>query len=287
MRQTMPEVDPQETEKTIKAIQDIAIILTGAAEFVCEGRMLKRFSKNIEENLEKIENDIAFLKKKFPGKFPKTLKPDTSISKIRDLAITLDGNNADIEAKCRSEELGNELILRVKELNSVIKDILDTLKGKISRYTIFDRIAGYGEKIKSFLLAFSPLVSNTGRIVLAAILVIICSFFYLFFTMESEDIVLKSIKNDLSYIEKQNEILAKQRKEYNEIREKMKSFNQAEMSREEKIEWLNLSLEERKSRVNMEQIMFAIETRKKKIGEKNKKVEEIRKKSFFKKLLKR
>jgi len=283
----MPEVDPQETEKTIKAIQDIAIILTGAAEFVCEGRMLKRFSKNIEENLEKIENDIALLKKKFPGKFPKTLKPDTSISEIRDLAITLDGNNADIEAKCRSEELGNELILRVKELNSVIKDILDTLKGKISRYTIFDRIAGYGEKIKSFLLAFSPLVSNTGRIVLAAILVIICSFFYLFFTMESEDIVLKSIKNDLSYIEKQNEILAKQRKEYKEIREKMKSFNQAEMSREEKIEWLNLSLEERKSRVNMEQIMLAIETRKKKIGEKNKKVEEIRKKSFFKKLLKR
>ena len=105
--------------------------------------------------------------------------------------------------------------------------------------------------------------------------------------MESENVVLKSIKNDLSYIEEQNEILSKQRKEYNKISEKMKSFNQAEMSREEKIEWLNLSLEERKSRVNMEQIMLAIETSKKKIAEKNKKVEEIRKKSFFKKLLKR
>jgi len=283
----MPEVDPQETEKTIKAIQDIAIILTGAAEFVCEGRMLKRFSKNLEENLETLENNIALLKKKFPGKFPETLKPDTSLSKIRDFAITLKEDNADIEAKCRSEELGSELTLRAKELNSVIKNILDTLKGKISRYTLFDKIAGYGGRMKSFLLSLSPLISKTGRIVLAAILVIICSFFYLFFTMESEDVVLKSIKNDLSYIEKQNEVLAKQRKEYNEISKKMKSFNQAEMSREEKIEWLNLSLEERKSRVNMEQIMLAIETSKKKIAEKKKKVEEIRKKSFFKKLFKR
>jgi len=132
----MPEVNPQETEKTVKAIQDIAIILTGAAEFVCEGRMLKRFSRNIEENLEKFENNIALLKEKFPGKFPETLKPDTSLSKIRDLAITLKGDNADIEAKCRSGELGNKLILRATELKGVTKNIIDALKGKISRYTI-------------------------------------------------------------------------------------------------------------------------------------------------------
>jgi hypothetical protein len=283
----MPEVNPQETEKTIKAIQDIAIILTGAAEFVCEGRMLKRFSRNIEENLEKLENSIALLKRKFPGKFPETLEPDTSLSKIRDLAITLKGDNADTEAKCRSGELGNELILRATELKAITKDILDALKGKIARYTLVDKFAGYGGKIKSFLLGLSPLVSNTGRIVLAAILVIIFSFIYLSFTMESEDVVLKSIKKDLSYIEKQNDILAKQRQEYNEVREKMKSFNQAEMSREDKIEWLNLSIKEGKSRALIEQIMLSIETSKEKIAEKNKKVEEIRKKSFFQKLLRR
>jgi len=283
----MPDVNPQETEKTVKAIQDIAIILTGAAEFVCEGRMRKRFSRNIEENLEKLENDIALLKKKFPGKFPETLKPDASLSKMRDLAITLNGDNADIEAKCRSEELGNELILRATELKAVTKDILDALRGKISRYTIVDKFAGYGGRIKSFLLSLSPLVSNTGRIVLAAILVIIFSFVYLSFTMESEDVVLKSIKKDLSYIEKQNDMLAKQKQEYNEITEKIKSFDQAEMSREDKIQWLNLSIKEKKSRVDIEQIMLSIEISKQKIAEKNKKVEEVRKKSFFQKLLRR
>lgn len=283
----MPEVDPQETEKTIKAIQDIAIILTGAAEFVCEGRMLKRFSRNIEENLEKLEHDIALLKKKFPGKFPETLEPDSSLSRIRDIAITLKGDNADIEAKCRSGELGNELTLRATELKAIMKDILDALRGRISRYTIVDRFAYYGGKVKSFLLGLSLLVSNTGKIILAAILVIILSFVYLSLTMESENVVLKSIKNDLAYIEKQKDILLKQRQEYKEIREKIKPFDQAEMDREDKIEWLNLSMKERKSRVLIEQIMLSIETRGKKIAEKNKKVEEIRKKSFFQKLLRR
>jgi len=283
----MPEVPSQETEKTIKSIQNIAIILTGAAEFVCEGRMLKRFSRNIEEDLEKLENNIALLKKKFPEKFPETLELDSSLSKIRDVAIILKGDNADIEAKCRSGELGNEVTLRVTELKAITQNILDVLREKKARYTIADKFASYGGRIKSFLLGLSPLVSNTSRIFLAAILVIIFPFVYLSLTMESEDIVLKSIKNDLSFIENQRDMLVKQRQEHKEIREKIKSFDQAEMSRQEKIEWLNLSIKERKSRELIDQIKLSIETREKKIAEKNKKAEEIRKKSFFQKLLRR
>ena len=105
--------------------------------------------------------------------------------------------------------------------------------------------------------------------------------------MESEDVFLKNIKKDLSYIEKQKDILAKQRQEYKEVKEKIKSFEQAEMGREDKIEWLNLSIKERKSRELIEQIVLSVETREKKIAEKNKKIEEIRKKSFFQKLFKR
>jgi hypothetical protein len=59
------------------------------------------------------------------------------------------------------------------------------------------------------------------------------------------------------------------------------------MGREDKIEWLNLSIKERKSRELIEQIVFSVETREKKIAEKNKRIEEIQKKSFFQKLFKR
>jgi len=283
----MPDVDPHDIEKAIKAIQNIAIMLTGATEAVCEGRILKRFSGEIEANLERLETDIASLKKKFPGKFPETLKPDSSLSKIRDIAITLKEGNADIEAKCRKGDLGNELTTRVVELKGIVKDIWDTLSGKVSGYSFTDRVAEYGRRIRSSLSYLSPLVSNTARIILAALLVTIFVFVYLFLTMESEDVLLKSIKNDRAFIEKQKDTLGRQRKEYEEIREKIKSFEKKKIGREDEIQRLDLSMEERKIKDLIDKTMLSIETREKEIAEKRKKIEEIRKKSFFQKLLRR
>ncbi len=283
----MPDVDPHDIEKAIKAIQNIAIMLTGATEAVCERRILKRFSGEIEANLERLETDIASLKKKFPGKFPETLKPDSSLSKIRDIAITLGGDNADIEAKCRKGDLGNELSTGVVELKSIVKDIWDTLSGKVSGYTFTDRVAEYGRRIRSSLSDLSPLFSSTGRIILAVILVAIFSFVYLFLTMESEDVLLKSIKNDRTFIEKQKDPLGRQRKEYEEIREKIKSFEKKKIGREDEIQRLDLSMEGRKIKNLIDKTMLSIETREKEIAEKRKKIEEIRKKSFFQKLLRR
>jgi len=195
--------------------------------------MLKRFSRYIEENLEKLENNIALLKKKFPGKVPETLEPDSSLSKIRDVEIILKEDTAHVETKCRSGELGSELALRATEVKNNINNILDTLRGKISQHTIADRFDGYGGKITSFLLSLFSLVSKTAKVFLAAVFVIIFSFVYLSLTMESEDSFLKNIKKDFSYIEKQKDMLEKQRQEYNKISEKIKSFDQAEMGRED------------------------------------------------------
>jgi hypothetical protein len=283
----MPDVDPHDIEKAIKAIQNIAIMLTGATEAVCEGRILKRFSGEIEANLERLETDIASLKKKFSGKLPETLKPDSSLSKIRDIAIILGEDNADIEAKCRKGDLGNELTTRVVELKGIVKDIWNTLSGKVSGYTFTDRVADYGRRVRSSLSYLSPLVSNIGRIILAVILMAIFSFVYLFLTMESEDVLLKSIKNDRAFIEKQKDTLGRQRKEYEEIREKIKSFEKKKIGREGRIQLLNLSMEERKIKDLIDKTMLSIETREKEIAEKRKKIEEIRKKSFFQKLLRR
>jgi len=283
----MPDVDPHDIEKAIKAIQNIAIMLTGAAEFVCEKRILKRFSGEIEDNLDRLENDIASLKEQFMGKLPKTLQSDSPVSKIRDIAKIIKGDNTDIEAKCRAGDLGNELTIGAIELKGIVKGILDTVGGKVSGYTFVDKIAEYGQRVKSFLLYFSPLVSNTGKIILAAILVAISPFVYLFLTMESEDFLLESVKNDLAYIETQNDTLEKHRKEYTEISEKLKVLDQKELNREDTIELLNLSMKESKIKELIEETIFSIEIKEKEIAEKNKEAEEIRKKSFFKKLFKR
>lgn len=283
----MPDVDPHDIEKAIKAIQNIAIMLTGATQAVCEGRILKRFSREIETNLERLETDIASLKKKYPGKFPETLKPDSSLSKIRDIATVLGGDSSDVEVKCRKGNLGNELTTGVMELKGIMKDIRETLVGKVSRYSFTDRVADCGRKVKSLLVDLSPLVSNTGRIILAVILVGILSVVYLFLTMESEDILLKRIKDDRATVEKQKDTLGRKRREYEEIREKIKSLDKKETGRADKIQLLDLSMEERKIKDLIDKTVFSIETKEKEIAEKRKKIEEIRKKSFLQKLLRR
>jgi len=133
----------------------------------------------------------------------------------------------------------------------------------------------------------SPLVSNTGRIMLAVILVAIFCFGYLFMTMESEDILLKGIKDDRASIEKQKDTLGRQRKEYKEIREKIKSLEKKKTGRADKIRLLELSMEERKIKDLIDKTMLSIETKEKQIAENRKKIEEIRKKSFLQKLLRR
>jgi hypothetical protein len=52
----MSDVDRQDIEKAIKAIQDIAIMLTAASEFVCE-------AKGSQENSQKHSNQMALYRR--------------------------------------------------------------------------------------------------------------------------------------------------------------------------------------------------------------------------------
>ena len=284
-------VDPQDIEKAIKAIHNVAIMLTGASEYVCEARILKRLSGEIEANLERLKTDITSLKKEFPGKFPKTLSPDSSLSRIRDVATMLKGDYADIEAKCRSGDLGNELTTGALELRGILRDTLDTLGGKVARYTFTDRIADYSGRTKSFLSPFASftakVASYTAKVVLGIILVAISCFVYLFLTMESEDDLLSSMENDVAFVEEQKDVLRRKRGEYGEITANIKTLQGKELLRERKIELLNLSKQERKIKELIDNALISIENKEREIAEKNKKIEEIRKKSFLQKLLRR
>lgn len=287
----MPRVDVQDIEKAIKAIHNVAIMLTGASEYVCEAGILKRLSGEIEAYLERLETDMASLKKEFPGKFPKTLSPDSSLSRIRDVATMLKADDADIEAKCRSGHLGNELTTGTVELRGILRDTLDTLGGKVARYTFTDRIADYSGRTKSFLSPFASftakVASYTAKVVLGIILVAISCFVYLFLTMESEDALLSSVKNDVAFVEEQKDVLKRKRGEYREITDNIKTLQGKELLRERKIELLNLSKRERKIKELIDTTLISIENKEREIAEKNKKIEEIRGKSFLQKLLRR
>lgn len=284
----MQDTNQQDINNAIRAIQDIAVMLTGASEYVCEGRMLKRYSSDIETNLDNLQTYLSRLKRSFPGKFPEALRPDSSLSKIREIATSMKGDDARIEAKCRAGELGNELFLELKELKSLVGDIQDTLGGKVvSRYSFADRIADQGGRFKSLFLGFSPLVSTTGKIMLAVIIFLILSFVYLYITMESEDALLASINNDLTSIQTQKDTLARHRKQYEEITRNIDTLNQKTLSRDDKIQLLNLSTESKKVKERIDKSVLSIEKREKELTDKKKRLEELRRKPFIQKLFKK
>lgn len=283
----MPDIDLQNIEKTIKAIQNIGIMLDGASEYVCEEGVLKRFSGYIGAYLKKLETDIVSLKKKFPGKFPETPELDSSLSRIRGIATTLRRGKSDVEAKCRAGDLGRELGTEIIELKTGVQDISQTVSGQVSGYSIADRIAGQGEKVSSALYYLSPFAPIPRKVILAALAVAFIGFGYLFFTMESEDALIQSIKDDGAFLQTQEKVLSAKKGEHREIKAEIKILDKQNLNRKDKIKLLSLSVEEGRIAEFIEKTAVSIEKREKELAGKNKRLEELQKKSFFRKLLKK
>lgn len=283
----MPDSDLQNVEKTIKAIQNIGIMLDGASEFVCEEGVLKRFSGYIGVYLKKLETGIVSLKKKFPGKFPETPELDSSLSRIKGIAKTLRRGKSDVEEKCRAGDLGRELTTEIIELRASVQDISQTVSGKVSGYSIADRIAGQGGKVASALYYLSPFAPIPRKVILAALTFALIGFGYLFFTMESEDALIQSIRDDAAFLQTQKKVLSTKTQEHREIKAETKILDKQDLNRKDKIKLLSLSVEERKIAEFIEKSAVSIERRETELAGKNKRLEELQRKSFFQKLLKK
>lgn len=284
----MPDAEQQDMKKAIRVIQDIAVMLTGASEYVCEKNMLKRYSSDIETNLDNLETYLSRLKGSFPGKFPEALNPDSSMAKLKEIAASMKADDSAIEATCRAGDLGDELFLSLRELKAALRNISNTLGGKVvSSYSLADRIIDLGGRFKSLFAGTVAFISSIGKIIIAVVIVLILSFVYLYVTMESEDTFVASIHNVLTSVQTQKDTLAKQRKEYEEITDTITRLENKELARDEKIQLLNLSAESRKMKERIAQDVLLLEKKERELADKKKSLEELQKKTFIQKLFKR
>jgi len=286
----MPNVDQQDMKKAFRVIQDIAVMLTGASEYVCENRMIKRYSSDIEEQLDNLDTYLSRLKKSFPGKIPEAFKPDSSLLRIREIALSMKEDDAAVQSKCRSGELGDELFMSLRGLKAAVGEIQDTLSGKAaSNYRFADRIENQAVRLKPVVSALSFFTSVIGKITAVLIIMLILAFVYLYATMESEDALKTNITNSLASLETQKATLAKYIKDYEQITRNINSLESENktLTRKEKIQLLDLSTKRKKVKERIEQGTFFIEKKEKEILEKKKKLEKLRKKTFLQKLLKR
>jgi len=284
----MPDAEEQDVKKAIKAIQDIAVMLTGASEYVCEKRMLKRCSSNIEKNLDTLETYLPRLKRSFPGKFPEALNPDSSLMKLKEIVASMKADDSAIDAACRAGKLGDELFQSLKELKVTLRDISNTLGGKVvSSYSFADRIMDLGGRFKSPFASVSAFMSTMGKIIIAVVVALILSFVYLYVTMESGDTLVANINTVVDSIQAQKHTLSTQRKEYEEITATIDRLKNKEFTRDEKIQLLNLSTESQKKKEHIYESVLLLEKKEQELAEKKKILEEFQKKSFIQKLFKR
>jgi hypothetical protein len=283
----MPEAILKNIEKAIKDIHNIGIMLSGASEYVCEEGVLKRFSRYLQAYHKRLESDINSLKKEYPGKFPETPELDKSLSRITDISVALEQDKKAVGTKCRAGSFGHELNTQVAELKSGIQDVWETVAGKVSGYSITDRLAGGGETVTSALYHVSPFGPIPRRIIISVLIIAAVVFGYLFFTMESEDALVQGIKADLTYLNTERQALKVKQQEHEDIQTQIKLLDKIDLKRKDKIKLLSLTVEEGKLRESIEKITVAVEKWESELEVKNKRLEELRKKTFLQRLLKR
>jgi hypothetical protein len=283
----MPEAILKNIEKAIKDIHNIGIMLSGASEYVCEEGVLKRFSRYLQAYHKRLESDINSLKKEYPGKFPETPELDKSLSRITDISVALEQDKKAVGTKCRAGSFGHELNTQVAELKSGIQDVWETVDGKVSGYSITDRLAGGGETVTSALYHVSPFGPIPRRIIISVLIIAAVVFGYLFFTMESEDALVQGIRADLTYLNTERQALKVKQQEHEDIQAQIKLLDKIDLKRKDKIKLLSLTVEEGKLRESIEKITVAVEKWESELEVKNKRLEELRKKTFLQRLLKR
>jgi len=281
----MPQGEIQVIKNKIRPIQDIAIILTRGATFVCEKKMLKKFSGELESHLADLENTIRALKNNPFEKEKKKL--DNFFSEIRDIDKKLISDDADLEEKCHSGDIGRKLTNIVLKVKGIIHNKQISPKIKDLNYTIRDRAMHNSMAIKSFFLSLMPFLYTLLKIILTAGIFAVGLLAFLFFTMESKNDLIDGIKIDRVYVDGKKTELEAHRSKQREITEKIKSIKNDQPSRKNIIEAFDLTVKKEKIQESIEKTRLSIESREKNISEKERKLKKINEKSFLQRLLRK
>ena len=276
--------DPRNALRALSAIRDNALMLSLASAYFCEEPFLKKIGRAIDSHVETLKGDIYSLKKSFPGKFMDEIDTDEIIKEIHRTAQSLQNPDEDINEKCTVGSLGRELEDQIKSLSTAVKAIRSQVEGVGLTYTSKDSAVGIFVNIKdslgaSFLFGL--------KIFLCLLVVSLLAFFYLFLTMENKEDLIKETSKSEALLKSQQEIVSKLDLENKEFSERIKSLEKGDPSRAERIEIMDLELKIQKNLDARLQEQAKLEIYNKKIMENRKKIEEIEKSSFFKRLLRR
>lgn len=277
----------QESFRSIHGIRDAALMLSIGNAYLCDAVFLKKIGLTIDTHLRELKSDISSLKKQYPGKFVKEVEADQVLEGIQNTAQRLQEPDKDITKKCSAGELGRELETSVDALVDTVDAIRMKVEGDLEGYTKTEAILTQVGRVKSLGRLILVLFSLAFKIIGVLILVGAMVFSFLYFTMESEEVLLKELDQSKSHVEAQMKLIARLEGERTEIAGKLDSIPGGELNREEKVEVISLNMQVHKLDERVHNAEVQIDIHKRKIKDMKKRVTKMREKTFLQRLLRK
>ena len=273
------------TFKSIKGLRDVALMLSLAKTYLSEEPLLKRIGRTIDRHLRELRGDISFLKKTYPGKFLNEVDTDQVVEGIQDTAERMQEADKEIREKCAQGEVGEEMESSVKVLVDAVDEISSQVEGEVKGYTIIDSIASLYNRLSYMVSQVTTLTALAIKASLLLILACAVPFSYLLVTMESEEDLLKRISQSKIHIRSQKELISKLEVEKRELAEKIEPMTHGELSRQEKVRVMDLDMKLYKMKEDALKAQIEIAISERQIKETQKRLEELKKKSFLQRVL--
>lgn len=277
--------DIQYAVGALSEIRKDSLLLSIAKEYLCEDIFFMKIGKDIESNIRRLKDDIISLKKRFPGKFATEVETDGILEKINTTALALIKPGIDIKEDCRSGELGRKLESDIKSITDAVNIISLQVQGRHVPYTRKEAVLNLFAGLKDTGRSVGNTLILGAKILFCFIIIAIAAFLYLFYTMEKEESLLKEITESRAVISERQDSLSQMELRKEEISQEIKSLEKKDMVRGEKIAIMDLEVEMQK--INQDRNSFEAEiiVHEKKITDNLKKIEELKKTPFIKRLL--
>jgi hypothetical protein len=236
----------------------------------------------MDESLEHLREDILSLKMMFVGQFVEEVDTDSLLDELHSQAELLQSPDRRVTDKCTVGALGTEMEEAVQTLALAIKTIKSKVEGEVEEYTKKDAVVKGAKSAGSLV---SSVVSFVIKTVILLLLLALGPAIYLGVTMDREGSLQKQIAESKVYIQSQKAQIASVRKERDELAARAESSQGDNLSRQQKVEIMDLSVKVHGLDQKVHKAEAEITEHERRIAMNQQKIEEIKLKTFQQRFL--
>jgi len=269
----------------LSELRDIAIFLSLGNEYLCLDPILIKIGRSIDLKVEKAREEISALKKKFPGKYSPEINTNNILAEMQRTARGLQKPTEDLKERCRVGTIGKDLEDKTKELAEAIGEIRLKIGGKRPSYSPLEIIFKPFRRLGEFKRPLGGIFSWVFRLTFVLLGFCLLGGVYLYLSLEKEPDLLKKIAASESVIESKRAVISDLDVKRNDIIHMVADLEKKELLRQDKIAIIDLEM--KLHEINDEKIKIQSEVRLllDSIQENKKKIEEIKNKTYWKRIL--